>query len=56
MRQRDRYKPLPTINNIISKLKRTGLLVKDGGKIKVSPKFILDFDKNLNMLISIAHG
>lgn len=34
-----------TINNIVSKLKRKGLLVKDSGKIKVHPKIKPDFEK-----------
>jgi len=46
----------PTINNMISKLKKAGLLVKDGGKIKVAPKWLLDFEGNITMLISLQHG
>lgn len=46
----------PTINNIIFKLKRLGLLVKDGGKIKVSPQYLLDFDKNIIIQLSLLHG
>jgi len=46
----------PTINNIISKLKKVGLLIKDGGKIKVNPQYLLDFNKDLILQISILHG
>jgi len=46
----------PTINNIISKLKKFGLLVKDGGKIKVNPVYLLDFNSNLVLQISIQNG
>mgnify|MGYP001578013025 CR=1 FL=1 len=46
----------PTINNIISKLKKLGLLIKDGGKIKVNPLYLLDFNKDLILQISILHG
>ncbi len=46
----------PTINNIISKLKKLGLLVKDGGKIKVNPLYLLDFNNNLVIQISALHG
>jgi hypothetical protein len=37
----------PTINNIISKLKKIGILVKDASKIKVNPKILLPFDSNI---------
>jgi hypothetical protein len=46
----------PTINNIISKLKRMGVLVKDGTKVKVNPRIILNFDKDLVLDIKIVHG
>jgi len=46
----------PTINNIISKLKRIGVLVKDGTKVKVNPRIILNFDKDLVLDIKIVHG
>jgi len=46
----------PTINNIISKLKKLGLLVKDGGKIKVNPLYLLDFNNNLVLQLSLFHG
>lgn len=45
----------PTINNIISKLKKMSLLIKDQGKIKVNPKILLDFDDNLVLEISFNH-
>lgn len=45
----------PTINNIISKLKKMGLLIKDQGKIKVNPKILLDFEDNLVLEISFNH-
>src|SRR3989304_4399051 len=35
----------PTINNMISKLKKIEVLVKDNSKIKVNPKILLDFNK-----------
>jgi len=37
----------PTINNIISKLKKMNILVKDASKIKVNPKILLDFKKDI---------
>lgn len=37
----------PTINNIISKLKRVGVLVKDASKIKVNPRILLNFENDI---------
>lgn len=45
-----------TINNIISKLKKMGVLVKDGTKVKVNPVIVLDFNKDLSLEIKLAHG
>lgn len=36
-----------TINNIISKLKKKGILVKDASKIKVNPSILLDFSTEI---------
>jgi hypothetical protein len=46
----------PTINNIISKLKKIGVLVKDGTKVKVNPIIILPFDKDVTLEIKLTHG
>lgn len=46
----------PTINNIISKLKKLGLLVKDGTKVKVNPMYLMDFSKDLGLIIQLQHG
>jgi hypothetical protein len=46
----------PTINNIISKLKKIGVLVKDGTKVKVNPIIILPFDKDITLEIKLVHG
>lgn len=45
-----------TINNIISKLKKIGVLVKDGTKVKVNPVIILNFDKDIVLEIKLTHG
>jgi biotin operon repressor len=45
-----------TINNIISKLKKVGVLIKDGTKVKVNPVIILDFNKNISLEIKLTHG
>jgi hypothetical protein len=44
-----------TINNIVSKLKRMGIFIKKDGKIKVNPVIVLDFDKNITLLIKLNH-
>ena len=46
----------PTINNIISKLKKISVLVKDGTKVKVNPIIILPFDKDVTLEIKLIHG
>ena len=45
-----------TINNIISKLKKVNVLIKDGTKVKVNPVIILDFNKNISLEIKLMHG
>lgn len=51
----EKYKSSPpTINNIISKLKKVGLLVRDGSKIKVNPVIALDFEKDVVLEIKIT--
>jgi hypothetical protein len=45
----------PTINNIISKLKKIGVFVKDGSKIKVNPVIILPFSDNITLEMKIEH-
>jgi DNA-binding MarR family transcriptional regulator len=46
----------PAINNIISKLKKMGVFVKDGTKVKVNPLILLNFDKDIVLQISLIHG
>jgi hypothetical protein len=45
-----------TINNIISKLKKVGVMVKDGSKVKVNPIIVLDFNKDVTLEIKLIHG
>lgn len=46
----------PTINNIISRLKKLGVLIKDNGKIKVNPKLALPFEKaDIVLQIKLLH-
>lgn len=45
-----------TINNIISKLKRLGIFIKEQGKVKVNPQIIMDFKKDVILQITLSHG
>jgi uncharacterized protein YjgD (DUF1641 family) len=45
-----------TINNIISKLKKVGIFIKDGGKVKVNPVINLSFQKDITLEIKLTHG
>lgn len=46
----------PTINNIISKLKKMSVLVKDGSKVKVNNIILLDFNNDVTLEIKLVHG
>lgn len=43
----------PTINNMISKLKKMSILVKDSSKIKVNPRILLNFSNDVTLLIRL---
>jgi hypothetical protein len=45
-----------TINNIVSKLKKMGVFVKESGKVKVNPVIVVDFKKNLNLVVKLVHN
>jgi hypothetical protein len=45
----------PTINNIISKLKKIGIFIKDNGKVKVNPVIVIDFSKDVTLDIKLVH-
>jgi len=45
----------PTINNIISKLKKDGIFIKEGGKVKVNPVIVIDFTKDLTLGVTLTH-
>jgi len=52
-----RYKSSPpTINNMISKLKKIGVFIKDGTKVKVNPVIVLNFDRDITLQINLTHG
>lgn len=46
----------PTINNIISKLKKIGVFIKDGNKTKVNPVIILPFSDDITLEIKMGHN
>ena len=46
----------PSINNIISKLKRIGIFIKENGKVKVNPVIVVDFKNDLTLEIKLVHG
>jgi DNA-binding CsgD family transcriptional regulator len=46
----------PTINNIISRLKKLNVFIKDSGKIKVNPQILIPFDGNIRMEINLIHA
>ncbi len=43
----------PTINNMISKLRKSNILVKDNNKTKINPLIQLDFNKPLQLEIKL---
>lgn len=43
----------PTINNMISKLRKNNILVKDNNKTKINPLIQLDFNKPLQLEIKL---
>jgi hypothetical protein len=45
----------PTINNIISKLKRIGIFIKESGKVKVNPVIVIDFTNDITLDIKLVH-
>ena len=45
----------PTINNIVSKLKKYGVFTKKDKKIVVNPIIVLDFKKDVFLAITLKH-
>lgn len=45
----------PTINNIISRLKKIGMLIKVDGKVKVNPVILLNFNSDITLKIRMVH-
>ena len=44
-----------SINNIISRLKKIVVLVKDGTKVKVNSQIVLNFDNDITLEIRLVH-
>lgn len=52
----ERYQStVPTISNMISKLKKTNILIKEKGKVRVNPLIVLDFTRPIILQISLTH-
>jgi len=47
---------IPTINNIISKLKKVGLFIKKDGRVIVNPIVSLKFEQDIKLEIKLLHG
>jgi hypothetical protein len=45
----------PNINNIISKLKKMGIFIKENGKVRVNPVIVIDFSKELLLDIKFTY-
>jgi hypothetical protein len=45
----------PSVNNIVSRLKKMGVLVKDGTKVKVNPRIVLNFENDVTLEIRLVH-
>jgi hypothetical protein len=45
-----------TIGNIICKLRKLHILIKEKGMVRINPQLMLDFNNNLILQISLRHG
>jgi hypothetical protein len=45
-----------TIGNIICKLRKLHIFIKEKGMVKVNPQLVLDFNNNLILQISLING
>jgi len=50
------HSSFPTINNMVSKLKKSYVLIKQGKQIVVNPLIALDFSKPLILQITLTHN
>jgi predicted transcriptional regulator len=47
---------LPTVHNMISKLTRMGVLMRENKKVKINPKILLPFQEEIILHISLCNG
>lgn len=47
---------LASVNNIVSRLKKKGVLMKRNGKVFIVPPISLDFSKNVTLEVNLDHG
>lgn len=53
----DRFKTTQgTVNNIVAKLKKRGILIKENGRVKVNSFLVEDFTKGLTLVINLRNG
>lgn len=45
-----------TINNMISRLKRLHIFIKENGKVKVNPGIVINFDNEIVLHIFLGYG
>jgi hypothetical protein len=45
-----------TIYNMLSRLRKMGILIKSNSKVKVHPSIMLDFNNDLLLQIKLTHG
>lgn len=43
-----------TINNMVSRLRKIGVLIKDGARVKINPRIILNFEKDVVLEIKLV--
>jgi hypothetical protein len=52
----DKFKTTaPTIGNMVCKLSKMHIFVKEKGMVKVNPKIVLDFTKDVKLEINLVH-
>lgn len=46
----------PTISNMISRLRKLNIVIKEDRKIKINPRIILNFEKDVILEIKLLYG
>jgi len=44
-----------TVNNIVSRMKKLGVMIKDEGKVKLNPIVALDFEKDVILQVILSN-